>query len=209
MNEVEIGGESEKEGWHADPTGRHELRYHNGLTWSHHVADGGRRSTDEFASSAVDQAPPPPPSDAKLVAPVSAPLQSDRLSRDALGPQAGLSFSEAVSRCLSQYATFSGRAPRSEYWWFWLSYAGALVLAPVGLAWLTGSADLAESVWTLSFFALITPYLAVGARRLHDTGSSGWWQLLMVVPLGAIALLIMLARKGEPEQNRWGPPTLS
>ena len=55
--------------------------------------------------------------------------------------------------------------------------------------------------------ALIVPSIAVGIRRLHDTGRSGWWLLIILVPLaGIIVLVVFLATEGEPGPNRYGPP---
>lgn len=85
----------------------------------------------------------------------------------------GMSFSAAVSTCFAKYATFSGRASRSEYWYFVLFYViasffGGIVDGVTGA--LVGTAVVS--------LALFIPSISVGARRLHDTGRSGWWQLL-------------------------------
>ncbi len=108
------------------------------------------------------------------------------------------------------YATFSGRAARGEFWWFVLAVillnlmaglADAFVLEPVfGLPAAAGV--LASAIG----LALILPELALGARRLHDTGRSGWWLLLLLLPvIGALALIWLFALPGGPEGNRYGP----
>src|SRR6218665_3904158 len=79
-----------------------------------------------------------------------------------------MDFFSAVNSCLGQYATFSGRASRSEFWWFFLFQILAM---------------LAAALLTVVYWALFLPGLAVGARRLHDIGRSGWWQLLLIVPI--------------------------
>ncbi|MDN5934039.1 MAG: DUF805 domain-containing protein [Pseudonocardia sp.] len=109
---------------------------------------------------------------------------------------------------LSKYATFSGRARRSEYWWWYLFFV--LVLtgttamdAAIGSEPLPGSTS--GWVTTLAALALMLPHLAVGARRLHDIGRSGWWLLLVLVPVvGVVALLVMAVLDSRPD-NRYGP----
>jgi uncharacterized membrane protein YhaH (DUF805 family) len=87
-----------------------------------------------------------------------------------------MGFAEAVRTALSRYAQFTGRARRSEFWWFMLFATGLQLLVTLidivlGLG-LLGS---------LVMLALLLPSLAVGVRRLHDTGRSGWWMLFPVV----------------------------
>lgn len=57
---------------------------------------------------------------------------------------------------------------------------------------------------TLFLLAIVVPTLSVGSRRLHDTGRSGWWQLLSIAPFGFIALMVMCATKGEEGANEYG-----
>lgn len=110
-----------------------------------------------------------------------------------------MNFQTSVQVCFKKYAEFNGRASRSEYWWFYL----AVVIA--SLIFSTISTTLAN------VFALATllPSLAAGARRLHDTDRSGWWQLLWIVPLvGWIVMVVFLAQQGQATDNRFGsPPT--
>ena len=104
---------------------------------------------------------------------------------------------------LERFAQFSGRAGRAEYWWFVLAnLIITLVLNALGRAsWLFLVVSLVYSI------ALIVPSIAVGFRRLHDTGRSGWWLLIILVPLaGIIVLVVFLATEGEPGPNRYGPP---
>ena len=86
-----------------------------------------------------------------------------------------MSFSQAISTCFSKYAIFSGRAPRSEYWW-WILFTW---IVGIVLGWV-------PFVGLIFQLAVLLPTLAVTARRLHDTNRSGWWQLL---PLGAMAVM--------------------
>jgi uncharacterized membrane protein YhaH (DUF805 family) len=134
-------------------------------------------------------------------------------------------FVDAVKSCLRQYATFSGRARRSEYWFFRLFYALVfialfivlLVVAGVagGIAGATGSDSVGAGggiaivlVYILVLvvaLALLIPSLAVEARRLHDVGRSAWWLLLTFVPAGNIVLLVFALLDSIPGQNAFGP----
>jgi len=117
-----------------------------------------------------------------------------------------VTFSQAISTCFSKYATFSGRAVRSEYWWFYLfvlvmgwgaSIVGVLMLGEFG------------GFFTILFqLVVLLPSLAVLVRRLHDTGRSGWWVWIWVTVIGIIPLIIWLASKGDPGENSFGPPPI-
>ena len=102
---------------------------------------------------------------------------------------------------LQRYAVFDGRAKRSEYWLFLLIHAIISIilgLIPLVLDWFV----IVEVVY---FLALLVPWLAVGARRLHDSGKSGWLQLILLVPLiGWIIVLILLALPSG-DDNKYGP----
>lgn len=101
-----------------------------------------------------------------------------------------LSFGKAISNVFSNYATFSGRARRSEFWWFAL--LNVLVVWIPYLGW----------VWSL---AVLIPGLALAVRRLHDTGRSGWFYLLSVIPLvGWILMIVWFCQDSEPGTNRYG-----
>lgn len=101
---------------------------------------------------------------------------------------------------LKKYAVFSGRARRQEYWMFTLVasliYLGLVVL---GLAMDT---ELPELLFAL---AILLPSWAVSVRRLHDTGRSGWWVLIGLVPcVGSIVMIIFAATEGERGENQYG-----
>lgn len=101
---------------------------------------------------------------------------------------------------LKNYAGFSGRARRKEYWMFVLfNFLVAVVLAGIGMAIET---TILSAVYSL---AVLIPSLAVGVRRLHDTGRSGWWLLLVFIPfVGAIILIVFFAGEGETAPNKYG-----
>lgn len=122
-----------------------------------------------------------------------------------------MSFSDAVAVCLRKYADFSGRAGRPEFWWFFVfnvavSFVAGWLDEGTGLDFDGGAAYAADGVISLAAsLALLLPSLAVGARRLHDTGRSGWWLLLSLVPcLGLIALIVMWCLPGDPHSNDYG-----
>ena len=93
-----------------------------------------------------------------------------------------MNLQTAVKTCLTEkYATFSGRASRSEYWWFILAYViGAVIISLLGIG-------LLSIVYTLAF---IVPAAAAGSRRLQDTGRKGWL-IFIPVGLGVISMILM------------------
>ena len=108
---------------------------------------------------------------------------------------------------LKKYATFSGRAQRAEYWWFYL--ISTLII--IGLSLIdqaTGTLDEETGMGlltTLYSLAILIPSIAVGVRRLHDTGRSGWWLLIGLIPvLGSIVLIVFFVLDCEPGENAYG-----
>ncbi len=95
-----------------------------------------------------------------------------------------MDFVTSIKTCFSKYVDFSGKASRSEFWWFFLFclIIDCILCATVFASFLS--------------LVLLLPQLAVGARRLHDIGKSGWWQLLAFIPvIGIIILIIWWAKK--------------
>jgi uncharacterized membrane protein YhaH (DUF805 family) len=118
-----------------------------------------------------------------------------------------MSFPNAVRSVLTQYANFHGRARRSEFWWFMLASLLASIVASIIDAAIGSDVGAGTGVVSLLLsLALLIPTLAVGARRLHDTGKTGWWQLIALVPLvGIIVLIVFWAQDGHPNPNQHGP----
>jgi uncharacterized membrane protein YhaH (DUF805 family) len=119
-----------------------------------------------------------------------------------------MNFTEAIQSGFQNYANFNGRAQRSAFWyWALFCFIASIVLGFVDMA-IFGSegVPLLQGLFGL---ATLIPYLAVGARRLHDTDRSGWWQLLHFIPIiGTIVLIIWMASRGTPGDNRFGPNPL-
>ena len=103
---------------------------------------------------------------------------------------------------LKRYADFSGRARRREYWMFALINS----LIAFGLAGLGLVIRPAMVLYLVYLLAMFIPSFAVGFRRLHDTGRSAWWFLILLVPVvGAIVFLVWLCQDSKPGANQWGP----
>lgn len=105
-------------------------------------------------------------------------------------------------KILKNYAEFNGRARRKEYWMFALINL-IFMLVAMALDAELGSPGIAYFVYVV--FTLI-PHLAVTIRRLHDVGKSGWFVLLLLIPIiGAIGILAQACKKGEAGPNEYGP----
>jgi uncharacterized membrane protein YhaH (DUF805 family) len=91
-----------------------------------------------------------------------------------------MNFTTAIRTCFQKYAVFNGVASRSEYWWFFLfNFVISVILDVTGLI----------AIRALVTLVLILPSLAVGVRRMHDGGRSGWWILTSLIPPWGIYLL--------------------
>lgn len=122
-----------------------------------------------------------------------------------------MSFGEAVKSFWSHYATFKGRARRSEYWFIQLFLIVTnLAVAAIDLALMGGDVDrfmangggIVGLIW---IFVTIVPALAVLVRRLHDTDKSGWWVLLGLVPfVGGVVLFVFTVLDSTAGENKHG-----
>ena len=105
-----------------------------------------------------------------------------------------MDFMTAVRTCFSKYVTFAGRARRSEFWFFVL-FTFVVGLVASFIDFVLGTDDFNNDtglVNTLSGLALFLPSIAVAARRLHDIGRSGWWQLVGLVSIPVIVVVPLL-----------------
>jgi len=224
---------SDAPGWYPDPDGRHHHRYHDGSVWTDHVADDGHSAIDPRPSSL----PPPlmpalddeivvlepdvaqlevaPPTTVASVLPP--PMAVSTESSVAWPAQEPMGLDEAVRRGFRQYATFSGRAPRSEYWGFTgvtqlcVLLAGALPAIVIG--GLVRGTDAALIVGSLTLLlaamAVALPSLAVAVRRLHDSGRPGTGLLYGLIPIaGPVIVTVLMLRAGTRGPNRYGDPVV-
>ena len=109
-----------------------------------------------------------------------------------------MNFVQSIQTCYKKFFDFSGRASKSEYWWFQLYtiiiyclqfvFQGDLVL-----------------VFSILVIANIIPLYAAGVRRLHDTDKSGWMVLISVIPLIGLYIIVLLIADGTKGKNRFGP----
>ena len=142
-----------------------------------------------------------------------------------------MSFMDAVKSCFSKYATFAGRAARSEFWFFTLfifivvSVLYAIIFSSIDYGGMMAGAQngtLTPEQMSGSFpvipFALLgvfglatlLPNLSVMVRRLHDTNRSGWWYWIVLVPIaGPIVLLVFFVTKGTDGDNDFGEDPLA
>ena len=119
-----------------------------------------------------------------------------------------MNFQQSIEACFNKYATFSGRASRSEYWFFILfGILGGIVTLIIDVMILDYSIESEYTPINLIFsLILIIPSIAVACRRLHDVNKSGWWQLIWLTIIGGILLLIWYFKEGEKRKNRFGTP---
>jgi DNA-binding CsgD family transcriptional regulator len=104
------------------------------------------------------------------------------LKVDDIDPSKTLTFPQAIRICFAKYAEFDGRATRAEFWWFALF----VTLATSGFTYLS------EAAASIFLIAVLLPFLAAGARRLHDANKSAWWLLFLPVPVGGLVILAVL-----------------
>ena len=126
-----------------------------------------------------------------------------------------MTFIESVRTCLKEnYCNFEGRAPRSEYWWFALFAVLLEIVTSVldgflGTYTVTSSGKMIGFINLIFLLAILLPSIAVAVRRLHDTDRSGWFYLLIFIPIiGSIILIIFFIQQGTNGRNRFGDDPL-
>ena len=115
-----------------------------------------------------------------------------------------MNFAQAIASGFRHYVTFAGRASRSEYWyWVLFTIIGAIVTLILDRAVFSES-DYSplNAIFNLVCFL---PSLAVGVRRLHDIGRTGWWVLIALTIIGAIVLIVWACQKSDAGPNQYGP----
>ena len=113
----------------------------------------------------------------------------------------------SIKTCFNKYATFSGRASRSEYWFFILfGILGGIVAIIIDVMILGYPMDESTPINSIFSLVLIIPTTAAACRRLHDVNKSGWWQLIAITIIGIIPLMIWLCSEGTKKNNSYGNP---
>lgn len=127
-------------------------------------------------------------------------------------PTEQIGFVDAVKKAvIHNYANFNGRASRSEYWWFFLFGFLAVIPAMIldgltGIVLIDAGAGISYGpFYVLTGLGFLLPGISVMVRRLHDSGRSGWWYFIGLVPcVGFIILLVFLVQDGQPHPNDYG-----
>jgi uncharacterized membrane protein YhaH (DUF805 family) len=109
---------------------------------------------------------------------------------------------EYFKLAISKFAEFTGRSRRSEFWYFYLGYVVLSIIATM-LGFVLGD-TIGTALSGLVFFAMVIPFIAVSARRLHDVGRSGWWLLIYFTGIGIIVLIYWFASDSQPGANEYG-----
>lgn len=105
-------------------------------------------------------------------------------------------------KVLQNYVGFQGRARRQEYWMFILFN----IIISIVLSIVEKAAGIDPFLTGLYSLAILLPSLAVGIRRLHDIGKSGWWILIGLIPfIGSIILIVFACLDSQPNDNQYGP----
>ena len=118
--------------------------------------------------------------------------------------QRQVTFKEAVVSALQKnYCNFSGRASRSEFWWFALFNFILSAVISIVFCWSQNTMNIVTGIVNL---ALLLPSLGLAVRRLHDIGKSGWWIFISLIPIiGWILLIVWYCKDSQMETNEYGP----
>src|SRR3954465_12337949 len=124
-----------------------------------------------------------------------------------------MTFGQAISAGFANYLNFSDRAVRSEYWYWALFTIICSIVANILDTFIFHGGIVPGGMGIFAILvnlALLLPGIAVGVRRLHDLDRTGWWLLLICIPLvGAIVLIVWFCTRGTPGTNRFGAPPLT
>ena len=108
-----------------------------------------------------------------------------------------MNFKESIKICYSKFFDFSGRASKSEFWWF------QLYCIIIYLLQFVFQGDL-QVLFSIIVIANLIPVYAAGVRRIHDSNKSGWWMLIGFIPLIGLYLIVLLVQDGTKGKNRFG-----
>ena len=117
-----------------------------------------------------------------------------------------MNIKESFISVFTNWSNFSGRACRSEYWYFYLS----VTLIAFFLTLLETAAGIFSEEFGYGPFSalfqiiVIIPSISVTSRRLQDRGISGWWQLSYITIIGIFVILILLMLPAKEDENKWG-----
>ena len=128
--------------------------------------------------------------------------EEQTIAKNTYVPQPPLSFTEAVGTCFRKYFDFTGRARGSEYWYF-LLFVVVVSIATTILDIILLGYDDNGPIYLISSVVLFIPQISAATRRLHDTGRSGWWQLLYFTIIGSFWVLYWLIIKGDTDKNSY------
>ena len=118
-----------------------------------------------------------------------------------------MDFQTSIKTCFNKYADFSGRALRSELWFFVLfTVLGGTIALIIDVMVLGYSIESYGPINLIFTVAIILPSIAVTTRRLHDINKSGWWQLIELTIIGILLIIIWCATEGENKKNKYGSP---
>ncbi|ARJ49103.1 DUF805 domain-containing protein [Candidatus Pelagibacter sp. RS40] len=118
-----------------------------------------------------------------------------------------MDFQTSIKTCFKKYAEFSGRASRSELWWFALFCLIGGIVTAIFDTMVLGYSSEGDGPINLIFTVITTlPTIAVACRRLHDINKTGWWQLILLTVIGIVLLIIWYATEGEKKKNKYGNP---
>ncbi|MBT5615062.1 MAG: DUF805 domain-containing protein [Flavobacteriales bacterium] len=125
-----------------------------------------------------------------------------------------MTLAQSVSSCFNNYATFKGRASRSEFWYFYLfTIIVSFVLSFInsfGVGYGSETiATIGAGLYGIFALAVLLPSLAVTVRRLHDVNRSGWWLLIYLTIIGIFVILYWLCKAGDNNENNYGPPQIN
>ena len=117
-----------------------------------------------------------------------------------------MGFQDAVKSCFAQFATFQGRARRAEFWYFVLfTILGGMVAGVLDAIVFGSTGDETGPLGGIFGLVVLIPSIAVAVRRLHDTGRSGWWWWLWLIPIvGWIIAIVFYATRSQPGENEYG-----